>query len=140
MKTPAETGKVTVIPATPLTPATPATSGTVPGYKEVARINCRANAIQMGAGKLVLVIGSDAFNMTNMTANAGGALGKSSGKPVIFSFLSPDQPYEQMETAETYTVRFYPQTKPNRQLFWNVRRCLHRLRWKVSHACMWVKF
>ena len=117
VKTPAETGKVTVIPATPLTPATPATSGTVPGYKEVAPDQLPANAIQMGAGKLVLVIGSDAFNMTMMTANAGGSLGKSSGKPVIFSFLSPDQPYEQMETAETYTVRFYPQTKPNRQLF-----------------------
>ena len=115
MKTPAETGKVTVIPATPLTPATPATSGTVPGYKEVAPDQLPANAIQMGAGKLVLVIGSDAFNMTMMTANAGGSLGKSSGKPVIFSFLSPDQPYEQMETAETYTVRFYPanQTEPS---------------------------
>ena len=115
VKTPAETGKVTVIPATPLTPATPATSGTVPGYKEVAPDQVPANAIQMGAGKLVLVIGSDAFNMTMMTANAGGSLGKSSGKPVIFSFLSPDQPYEQMETAETYTVRFYPanQTEPS---------------------------
>ena len=115
VKTPAETGKVTVIPATPLTPATPATSGTVPGYKEVAPDQLPANAIQMGAGKLVLVIGSDAFNMTMMTANAGGSLGKSSGKPVIFSFLSPDQPYEQMETAETYTVRFYPanQTEPS---------------------------
>ena len=115
VKTPAETGKVTVIPATPLTPATPATSGTVPGYKEVAPDQLPANAIQMGAGKLVLVIGSDAFNMTMMTANAGGSLGKSSGKPVIFSFLSPDQPYEQMETADTYTVRFYPanQTEPS---------------------------
>ena len=115
VKTPAETGKVTVIPATPLTPATPATSGTVPGYKEVVPDQLPANAIQMGAGKLVLVIGSDAFNMTMMTANAGGSLGKSSGKPVIFSFLSPDQPYEQMETAETYTVRFYPanQTEPS---------------------------
>ena len=79
MKTPSETGKVTVIPATPLTPATPATSGTVPGYKEVAPDQLPANAIQMGAGKLVLVIGSDPFNMTMMTANAGGSLGKSSG-------------------------------------------------------------
>ena len=85
------------------------------GAAEVAPDQLPANAIQMGAGKLVLVIGSDAFNMTMMTANAGGSLGKSSGKPVIFSFLSPDQPYEQMETAETYTVRFYPanQTEPS---------------------------
>ena len=120
VKAPAETTKTavtvtTVVPATPLTPATPAASGTVSGYKEIAPDQLPTNAIQMGAGKLVLVIGSDAFNMTMMTANAGGSLGKSSGKPVIFSFLSPDQPYEQMEKAETYTVRFYPanQTEPS---------------------------
>lgn len=115
VKTPAETTKVTVIPATPLTPATTAASNTVSGYKEIAPDQLPTNAIQMGAGKLVLVIGSDAFNMTMMTANAGGSLGKSSGKSVIFSFLSPDQPYEQMEKAETYTVRFYlaNQTEPS---------------------------
>lgn len=115
VKAPAETTKTTVIPATPLTPATPAASNAVSGYKEVAPDQLPTNAIQMGAGKLVLVIGSDAFNMTMMTANAGGSLGKSSGKPVIFSFLSPDQPYEQMEKAETYTARFYPanQTEPS---------------------------
>ena len=115
VKAPAEAEKVTVIPATPLTPATPVASNAVQGYKEVAPDQLPTNAIQMGAGKLVLVIGSDAFNMTMMTANAGGSLGKSSGKPVIFSFLSPDQPYEQMEKAETYTVRFYPanQTEPS---------------------------
>ena len=105
----------TVIPATPLTPATPATSNGTPNYKEVSPDQLPANSIQMGAGRLVLVIGSDAFNMTMMTANAGGSLGKSSGKPVVFSFLSPDQPFEQMEKAETYTVRFYPagQTEPS---------------------------
>lgn len=115
VKAPAEAEKVTVITATPLTPATPVASNAVQGYKEVAPDQLPTNAIQMGAGKLVLVIGSDAFNMTMMTANAGGSLGKSSGKPVIFSFLSPDQPYEQMEKAETYTVRFYPanQTEPS---------------------------
>lgn len=115
VKAPAETTQVTVVPATSLTPATPVASGTMPGYKEVAPEQLPTNAIQMGTGKLVLVIGTDAFNMTMMTANAGGSLGKSSGKPVIFSFLSPDQPYEQMEKAETYTVRFYPagQTEPS---------------------------
>lgn len=115
VKAPAETNKVTVVPATPLTPATPVAAGAMPGYKEITPAQLPANAIQMGAGRLVLVIGADAFNMTMMTANAGGSLGKSSGKPVIFSFLSPDQPYEQMEKAETYTVRFYPtgQTAPS---------------------------
>ena len=108
-------GPIVIAPKTAVEVKAPATSGATPGYKEVAPDQLPTNAIQMGAGKLVLVIGSDAFNMTMMTANAGGSLGKSSGKPVIFSFLSPDQPYEQMEKAETYTVRFYPanQTEPS---------------------------
>ena len=62
----------------------------------------------MGAGKLVIAIGTDSFNMTTMTANAGGSLGKMSGKPVVFTMLSPDQPYQQLEKDETYTVRCYP--------------------------------
>lgn len=77
-------------------------------YKTVAPDQLSTDLIQMGNGKLVIAIGTDNFNMTTMTANAGGSLGKSSGKPVIFTMLSPDQPYEQLEKAETYTVRFYP--------------------------------
>lgn len=40
-------------------------------------------------------------------------LGKVNGKPVVFSILSPDQPYEQWK-AESYIIRFYPtgQTEP----------------------------
>lgn len=76
--------------------------------KEVAPDQLPAEAIQIGTGKLVIVIGNDAFNMTMMTANAGGSLGKMSGKPVVYTFLSPDQPHEQLDKAETYTVRFYP--------------------------------
>lgn len=90
-----------------MTPLTPSMTGT-PEYAEVNPAELSPTLIQMGAGKLVLVIGSDEFNMTMMTANAGGSLGKMSGKPVVFSFLSPDQPYEAMENAGTYTVRFYP--------------------------------
>ena len=56
----------------------------------------------------MIVIGSDPFNMTMMTANAGGSLGTYQGKQVIFTILSPDQPYDQMERAESYEVRFYP--------------------------------
>lgn len=59
-------------------------------------------------GRLVIVIGSDPFNMTMMTANAGGSLGTYQGKQVIFTILSPDQPYQQLEAAEQYEVRFYP--------------------------------
>ena len=51
----------------------------MPGYKEVAPDQVPANAIQMGAGRLVIAIGSDPFNMTMMTANAGGSIGKISG-------------------------------------------------------------
>lgn len=109
-----ETEKVekaaTVTPAIPVTPPS-----TMPGYKEVAPDQVPANAIQMGAGRLVIAIGSDPFNMTMMTANAGGSIGKISGSPVVFSILSPDQPYEQLEKAETYSIRFYPtgQSEPS---------------------------
>lgn len=113
-----------VIPATPLVPATrvvepattaPAATTQAQGYKQVAPAQLSADAIQTGAGKLVVVIGEEPFNMTMMTANAGGSLGKVSGKPVIFSILSPDQPYEQIEKADKYTIRFYPtgQTEPS---------------------------
>lgn len=95
----------TVTPAVPVSPVAPSA---MPGYREVAPAQVPANAIQMGAGRLVIAIGTDAFNMTMMTANAGGSIGKVAGKPVVFSILSPDQPYEALEKAETYSVRFYP--------------------------------
>ena len=83
-------------------------------YKTIAPEQLSADAIQTGAGKLVIVIGQEPFNMTMMTANSGGSLGKVNGKPVVFSILSPDQPYEQMEKAESNSIRFYPtgQTEP----------------------------
>ena len=59
-------------------------------------------------GRLVIVIGTDPFNMTMMTANAGGSLGTYQGKQVIFTILSPDQAYQPIEAAEQYEVRFYP--------------------------------
>lgn len=75
----------------------PANKAQQQAYKEVAPDQLSADAIQTGAGRLVIVIGEDPFNMTMMTANSGGSLGKVNGKPVIFSILSPDQPYEQIE-------------------------------------------
>ena len=53
--------------------------------------------------------------MTMMTANAGGSLGKMNGKPVVFTIFSPEQSYEQIEKADTYSVRFYPtnQSEPS---------------------------
>lgn len=73
-----------------------------------AAANAPAAALNPSEGRLVIVIGSDPFNMTMMTANAGGSLGTYQGKQVIFTILSPDQPYDQMERAESYEVRFYP--------------------------------
>ena len=112
--TPASNSVIAIAPAkTPSTPAETTPAAAV--YKEVAPNELSGDLIRMGAGKLVLVIGNDEFNRTLMTANAGGSLGNMSGKTVIFSFLTPDQPYEALEKADTYTVRFYPngQDKPS---------------------------
>ncbi len=89
----------------------PIASGEMPGYKQIAPNELSADVIRMGTGRLVIVIGKDAFNMSMMTANAGGSLGKTSGKSVVYTFLSPDQAYDSIEKAETYTVRFYPNDK-----------------------------
>lgn len=87
-------------------------SDNLPQYKEVSPDSLvTANDIQIGTGKLVIIIGEVPFNVAIMTANAGGSLGKINGKPVVFSILSPDQPYEQMEKAENYTINFYQNDK-----------------------------
>lgn len=100
------------VPEAPVQVAATAPAGesvsAVATYREVAPAELPADAIQTGAGKLVIVIGEEPFNMTMMTANSGGSLGKMNGKTVVFCILSPDQPYEQMERAESYAVRFYP--------------------------------
>lgn len=98
----------------PVTQVVPAAQNQPQGYKAMAPDQLSSDAIQTGAGQLVIVIGQEPFNMTMMTANSGGSLGKVGGKPVVFSILSPDQPHEQMDKAESYTVRFYPtgQTEP----------------------------
>ncbi len=103
--------KVMASEATPQKPSSPAPSETATQpqqYRQVSPQQLPDDAIQPGAGKLVIVIGKDPFNMLTMTANAGGSLGSLDGKKVVFTILSPDQPHEQMEQAETYTVRFYP--------------------------------
>ncbi|MDR0895966.1 MAG: DUF4468 domain-containing protein [Prevotellaceae bacterium] len=101
---------LSIAPVTqPAQPAAPVTTPSAPvTLKEVSPANLSADLIAMGAGRLVIAIGKDAFNMVTMTANAGGSLGKMSGKTVVFTLLAPDQPHEQMDKADTYTVRFYP--------------------------------
>ena len=105
------TPKTQVTVETPKTSATPvaATESASAAYREVSPDAIPSDAIQTGNGKLVIVIGEEPFNMTMMTANAGGSLGKITGnKAVVFTILSPDQPYGQMDAAQNYTVRFYP--------------------------------
>jgi hypothetical protein len=63
----------------------------------------------MGSSKLVVSIGKDEFNMTNMTANAGGALGYQSGKAVAYCTLAADQSTDALDKADTYTLKLYPQ-------------------------------
>ena len=79
--------------------------------KEVSPTSVPKDAIKMSEGKLVIVIGSDTFNMTMMTANAGGSIGVVDGKPVVFTILTPDQPYEALQRAQTYIVKFFPNGK-----------------------------
>ena len=100
--------EVAAVQASGVTAATETTTSATVGYKSVAPAELTADLIQTGKGKLVVVIGEEPFNMTMMTANAGGSLGKVAGKPVVFTILSPEQAYEQLEKAATYTVRFYP--------------------------------
>lgn len=118
------TPKTQVTIKAPKTAATPVTVTTMQtnapaspaAYREIAPDAIPFNTIETGNGKLVIVIGEEPFNMTMMTANAGGSLGKIAGnKPVIFTILSPEQPYAQMDAAQNYTVRFYPngQTEPS---------------------------
>jgi hypothetical protein len=108
----------TTVPAATLTPATPVgkASTDMPGYTEIdlKQIPGEVYAL-MGSGKLVISIGKDEFNMTNMTANAGGALGYQSGKAVAYCTLSPDQPYDAIEKADSYTLKLYApnQTTPS---------------------------
>lgn len=106
--TPQENKKQTqAVVATPVEPTQPAIAST-DGYRETDPAQLSSDIIQIGSGKLVVVIGKDAFNMTMMTANAGGSLGKMSGNSVIYTFLTPDQNHDQIDRAEIYTVRFYP--------------------------------
>ena len=100
----------TTVPAATLTPATPAGKASA----DLKQIPGEVYAL-MGSGKLVISIGKDEFNMTNMTANAGGALGYQSGKAVAYCTLSPDQAYDAIEKADSYTLKLYApnQTTPS---------------------------
>ena len=89
-------------------------SAEMPAYIEVDLKQIPGNVYAlMGSSTLVISIGKDAFNMTNMTANAGGALGYQSGKAVAYCTLSAEQPYEAIEKADSYKLKLYDSKLPN---------------------------
>lgn len=105
--------------------ATPATAASTPkpaagqaSAQEVKPEELTADMMPAGSGKLVIVIGTDPFNQTVMTANSGGSLGQVDGKTVVFTILSPEQPHAALDKATQYTVRFYPNgaTQPSIEL------------------------
>ena len=96
-----------VIPVSqPVTEAPKAAASST--LREVKPEELPIDAIQSNKGRLVITIGTDPFDCTNLTAGAGGSLGRVSGSPVVFTILSPEQNYQALEKADTYTVRFYP--------------------------------
>ncbi|MCD8292412.1 MAG: DUF4468 domain-containing protein [Prevotellaceae bacterium] len=87
------------------TPAAPVAADT--HYIEVSPDELASDALRTAGGTTVIAIG-EAPNEVTVTPGAGASLGKVNGKAVVFTILSPDQPYEAVENAESYTVRFYP--------------------------------
>lgn len=94
--------------------ATGKESADMPGYTEVdlKQIPAELYALIRNC-KLVISIGNDEFNMTNMTAS-NGMLSEQPGKVIALCSLSADQPHEAMDKAENYTLKLYApnQTTP----------------------------
>ena len=105
--------KPVVAPRVSETPVAPAKAEeaprvNVPGYKESSPSELNNAQIQAGNGKLVIAIGTDIYNMTTITANAGGSIGQMNGKAVVYTILSPEQDASLLDKTETYSVRFVP--------------------------------
>ena len=82
---------------------------------EINPANVPTNLIKASEGKIVIAIGSDQFNRTMMTADAGGSIVKIENEMAVMTTLAPDQAYEALQKAPKYTVMFYPngQTEPS---------------------------
>ncbi len=94
-----QTQTITAMPAAPVATDT--------HYIEVSPDELASDALRTASGTIVIAIGEGPDEVT-VTPGAGGSLGKVNGKAVVFTILSPDQPYEALENAESYTVRFIP--------------------------------
>ena len=84
------------------------TSNVPEGYREVDADSITPESIAAGKGKLVIAIGTDIFNMTTLTAEAGGSLGKQQDKAVVYTIFTPEQDVTSLQKADKYSVRFYP--------------------------------
>ncbi len=86
-----------------------AASAPVPeGYSEADVNALSSDLIVAGNGRLVIAIGTDIYNMTTLTANAGGSLGKQNEKAVVYTIFSAEQDVSALKKADSYSVRFYP--------------------------------
>jgi len=86
----------------------PKTADVPEGFKEADINNLSADLIAAANGRLVITVGSDIYNMTTLTANAGGSLGKLQGNPVVHTIFGAEQDTSAVMKADTYSVRFYP--------------------------------
>ena len=105
-------------------------------YKTIAPEQLSADAIQTGAGKLVIVIGQEPFNMTMMTANSGGLWAKSTANQLYSAYCRPTSRMNKWKKQKAIPSVSILRDRQSLRSFWNVRSCLHRQRWKVCHARM----
>lgn len=89
--------------------ATQSNRGDMPGYKNVETEPIPSEVSDLIKDcKMVVSIGKDEFNMTNMTINEAWAIGnQASGKAFAFCTLSEEQPHEMMDKAERYTLKLF---------------------------------
>ena len=92
----------------PAAAAVPAAAPVPDGYTEADAEALSSDLIVAGSGRLIVAVGTDIYNMTTLTANAGGSLGKQNDKTVIYTIFGADQDAAALKKAETYSVRFYP--------------------------------
>ena len=92
----------------PAAAAVPVAAPVPDGYTEADAEALSTDLIVAGSGRLVVAVGTDIYNMTTLTANAGGSLGKQNDKTVIYTIFGADQDAAALKKAETYSVRFYP--------------------------------
>lgn len=85
----------------------------LPGYTRIDVTDIPGNPFRiLSRDRLTIAVGyNDPFNQTVMPA-AWGGLGMIAGIPVAFCSVSQDSPYQIIEKADTYTLRFHRDGQP----------------------------